>query len=141
MTIMPQTVGVQACASVVLDMTGPIAVEVSLRGALHHARRSLEEGSAMDVQLENSPYCTGRQPKPADPQPANVLSQIEGMRAPPPEGKSSAWHVVTVTKPSTAAATAAGCTQLTAEVHAMTACCCGGDIHPSITSSCISALQ
>lgn len=83
----PRALRVQVCASVVLDMTGPNAVEWSVQEALQRVRGSLEGASTTDTQLTSSPYCTGRQLKPADPPPADIVSQIEGLTAPPPQGK------------------------------------------------------
>lgn len=64
-----------------LDPAQLAELEASLRAALQHARRSSEEGSAMDAQLEHSAYCTGRQPEPA-----YFVPQIKGLTPPPPQG-------------------------------------------------------
>jgi hypothetical protein len=65
----------------VLDLTRPAEVEVSMRAAVQRAREDRKKGIAADFRLENSVYCAARQPEPADYVPE------KGLTPPHPSGK------------------------------------------------------
>ena len=58
----------------VLDLTRPAEVEVSMRAAVLRAREDMKKGIPAAFRLEDSAYCNARQPEPADYVPEKGLT-------------------------------------------------------------------